>query len=277
MLKNPIFPTTIDGVSIVSSIYYVPGIGGTGDQSALIGHYFVRASGTMGSGLGLGVLCLICLSLCYNIKKKRLRIFIETLFCITIVLTLTGAIIIGLVFYWILKFFMSKKIKYNSIIFVLFWFLGLMSQFIIDLTPQSVLSLFPTVLSRLNGIKYYSSLLRFDFLTILFGSNFNNRWASLANQVYDLNNRFVVDNFFVYNFFSIGLIGTALIAISQFISTRRVVRPSTINVNLVAVNFSFLAMGFANNITYAIGIGGIICFFMIGEYNIQGRSQRRYL
>lgn len=136
------------------------------------------------------------------------------------------------------------------------WFVGLVSQWIIAKIPDSIFEKLPTLLSRFDGIKYYESVLSFGTKNIFIGQNFSNRWQSLANATMNTNGRYVVDNFFMYVFFDLGLLGLLIIFIAQ-----RQVFMQSLRENqyiLASLSLSILVIGFANNISYAMGIAGFI-------------------
>lgn len=260
VLKSPLLPTSINGQQIVSSIYYIVGQGGTGDSSLLNANYLVRASGTMGSGLGLGILCLCCIAIIEMWPHTKWRNMIRGVFYLTSFLTLTSTIIVGLIFYIITKrVYKEKQLLYEWTYYSL-WFIGLVSQWIISKIPDSIFEKLPTLLSRFDGIKYYESVLSFGTKNILIGQNFSNRWQNLANATMNINGRYVVDNFFMYNFFDLGLLGLLII----FIAHRQIVIQSLKENQyiLASLNLSILIIGFANNISYTLGIAGLItlCF-----------------
>jgi len=265
ILKVTVVPVTFHGEQIVSSIYYIPGQGGTGDSSLLTSGYFIRAFGTMGSGLGLGILMICSLAILQTWKNTKNLLFLKVLFIITALFTLTGTVLIGLLMY--ILFFNFAKSKNNAhkvlIIFYSLWSFGLSSQIIFASLPQSFFEIAPTLSSRFDGIRYYYSVLRFNFSNLIFGQNFTNRWAELANATINPNGRYVVDNFYMYIFYDLGLLGIFLI----FITQKKILSKLIFDRNeaLIALNLSILVMGFANNISYAIAICTIISTLMIKQ------------
>lgn len=263
VLRSPILPIVVNGQQIVSSIYYVPGSGGTGDSSIIGSSYLVRASGTMGSGLGLGILCLSSLATLSLRKKSRLTTILELVLCIAIILTLTGAIYAGFFSFLIFRYLLLHKstwlIKY---VYYLLWFIGVSIEWFIAHIPQYIISLFPTIESRFNGIQYYQSILNSSLSSRFFGQNFTNNWQSLANATLNINNRYVVDNFFMYTFYNVGIFGIIILFFAyKNIMDRQLKTNSTSP--MVALQLSVLMMGFANNVSSAFGIVGILALFSI--------------
>lgn len=264
MLKNPIFPTMVDGQQVVSSIYYVPGSGGTGDLSVVGGSYLVRASGTMGSGLGLGILSICSLGILELRQSTKLTFMMKVVLLISILLTLTGAIYIGYLSFIIFKHLLNKSTRLIMGIYYCLWVAGIATPLIFAHIPQKIIEHYPTIGSRFNGIKYYQSVLDSDLVSQLFGQNFTNTWQNLANTTININNRYVVDNFYMYSIFNIGILGIAIL----FFSYRNIMLQQLKNDSkspLIALQMCLLVIGFANNVSTTFGIIGIIALLSVGN------------
>lgn len=273
ILKKPLIPIDYHGNPVVSSIYYIPGQGGTGDVAALTGNYMIRAFGTMGSGLGLGILVLMSLAIVQTWKPTKNVLLLKIFFSLTVLATLTTTIIIGLFVYFFVVLIIKLRKQLLSFMFYGLWFMGISTQIVLASLPQSFLDLVPTLMSRFDGIRYYYSVLHFSVVNTLFGQNFSNRWLSLANATTNINGRYVVDNFYMYVFYDLGLLGLLII----FLAHRNIFKMllDKNNISFISLNLSLLVIGFANNISYAIGIFGVVSLFATTQSFVKSSRQER--
>lgn len=273
ILKNPLIPLDYQGNSVVSSIYYIPGQGGTGDVAALTGNYMIRAFGTMGSGLGLGILALVSLAIVQTWQSTKKILLLKIFFSITVFATLTSTVIIGWFVYVFVVVIIKLRKKLLSLMYYGLWFTGISTQIVFASLPQSIFDLAPTLMSRFDGIRYYYSVLNFNIINTLFGQNFSNRWLSLANATTNINGRYVVDNLYIYVFYDLGFIGLLII----FLAHRKIFRMllDKNNISFISLNLSLLVIGFANNISYAIGIFGIISLFSSIQSFVKPNQEER--
>lgn len=98
----------------------------------------------------------------------------------------------------------------------------------------------------------------------MFGQNFTNTWQNLANTTININNRYVVDNFYMYSIFNIGILGIAIL----FFSYRNIMLQQLKNDSkspLIALQMCLLVIGFANNVSTTFGIIGIIALLSVGN------------
>lgn len=269
ILKNPILPVIIDGKQVVSSIYYIPGSGGTGDMSRLMGSYFIRASGSMGSGLGLGLLLLSALAVSESHKKNKYTWVIRIILSSAIILTLTGVVYIGFLTFLILQYIILKKSPKTMLhIYDVIWGVGVTVQILINYLPQNIIDGFPTVASRITGIQYYLSALNFNVRNIIFGQNFTNTWANYSNAVTNVNQRYVVDNYYMYTFFNIGIAGLLILYIAYRLVIIKQLKDGG-TTQIIPLQLSVMIIGFGNNVTSAMSITAIIALFLITNSKLQ--------
>jgi hypothetical protein len=253
--RSTIFPTSVQGNSLVSSIYYVLGNqgGGTGDISvAQSGAYLVRASGLSGSGLYLGISILCALALSESFKRKTSRRLYQLVLVIAGAMTVTFTVWIGL------AVFAFLKILYRRTKILPRWMLPVsvviaVAWPVLGVVVSNYLSSFRTLLSRSTGLSYFLSGMNKNLSSLMFGQNF------ITKLVYETTNnamRLTVDNMLFNWILNIGVVGTLICAriLKKLIPNRAATKADLQSGGFYCLLITLMLLSNVNDFTRVLGV-----------------------
>lgn len=253
VFKSVIFPTQINGISLVVSPYYVTGDnpGGTGSLDGVGTQYLVRATGLTGAGLYLGIVLLVSLALTCIIKNRSLRVMCQFVFLVAIILTITITVWIGLASMMTLYFVLRKKAISNSALGII---LGVnvvwpwLGEFLAGISQS-----FGTLNSRFRGITYYLTNMNRGISSLLFGQNFITFWTlKSTNEHFTL----TMDNTLYAWLLNVGIVGIVICCYCIFVAYMKIqyISDSKVRIIFQALLISLLLIANANDFTRYLGL-----------------------
>ncbi|MHC5372480.1 O-antigen polymerase [Enterococcus sp. LJL120] len=261
VLNIPIVPTTFNGEYYLNPVFYLNGVSSNRDAYLTFGAQ-VRAFGLTDSGLTLGMFALLLcsISLFSNIKKTK-KILLVIFSLVVVYMTLTRIIYLATIVVLIIYYLLTKKkfflVKMAIIIFTICQ--SLFTFFVVSF-PLDYLNVFDnfgmnlsSVVSRIEGLRYFISTIPLSPLKILFGMNFT-AWVTNVSTLYSL------DNELLKTVFDIGIVGY-LILYGVFVYV--IFKNISVMSSSYYSNFDKGLVCFLASFPF-VGLGNVVAYFYIG-------------
>lgn len=212
---NPIFAVYYKGEPILNPIFYLNGISSSNSYFLAMGAK-VRAFGMTDSGLTLGLISMLMLSLVFFSKKlgKFLKLALSALCLLVIYMTLTRVVYLSalvlLFFAYLIKTnrFKLLKLSYYITLIVQILFTSVLQE-----TAYSIVNFISngewnidSLKSRIDGVHFFWDISAMNIWKFLFGSNITARLDSIQTP-------YSIDNEFFKIFLDIGILGYLILII----------------------------------------------------------------
>lgn len=253
LTSKTIFPSVINGDTVIGNAYYLHGISSSNSHLLELGGH-LRAAGFTNSSLTLGMFLLLGIAITRSMKNRHKANLLVVLYSITIYMTLVRVVWLAWAILMLYMFIptLRERPTLQKGIGLVFW-LGQLSFSGLTMLQSffSKSSFFSTLNSRFAGYDYFHEIFGFNLWNFFTGQNFIVRMGSYTSLAWSVDNQFLV---LVYN---LGLIGFLIYFIANM-KTIKILTNNRLNNQAMASMLCVLPLiGIVNDPSYFVN-GAIV-------------------